>query len=391
MVWKNTRWFGKQLLSCWLGVVLAATAAWAQSAPTEGDGIRGDYYEGTDFERFVLSRRDASIDFNWGQRPPAVGMPAENFSVRWTGWLVPPASGRYIFHVTVDDGIRVWVNDQLILNEWRGQPVSNYTAAIELTGNKPYRLRIDYCQYSMETRAVVTWERPDAPPKTPPASWRNFWGVNAETPTPKPIPTQFLFTRNPKPAAHIVVPLRQVVVVAKALPRPPPQQAAPQPRRTRVAPSVAVVRPAKVLAPTAAVVPIPLPSPALLVADSGSAAQLARLSVGATVTLPELYFNQGKALLLPPARTALDALAATLRARPELRFEVQGHTDNVGNAELNRLLSQQRANAVCLYLTAHGVAAGQLRPVGCGGAQPVADNADPAQRPLNRRVVLRRL
>jgi outer membrane protein OmpA-like peptidoglycan-associated protein len=113
--------------------------------------------------------------------------------------------------------------------------------------------------------------------------------------------------------------------------------------------------------------------------------------VGGTITLPDLYFDQGKAVLLPRVRTALDALATTLRTRPELRFEVQGHTDNVGNAELNRQLSQQRAEAVCLYLTAHGVATAQLQPKGYGGTQPVADNADPAQRPRNRRVVLRRL
>ena len=60
----------------------------------------------------------------------------------------------------------------------------------------------------------------------------------------------------------------------------------------------------------------------------------------------------------------------------------------MGNAELNRELSQQRAAAVCLYLVAHGVAAAQLRPVGYGGTRPVADNADPAQRPRNRRVLL---
>ena len=63
----------------------------------------------------------------------------------------------------------------------------------------------------------------------------------------------------------------------------------------------------------------------------------------------------------------------------------------MGSAELNRQLSQQRAEVVCLYLTAHGVATAQLRPVGYGGTQPVADNTDPAQRPQNRRVVLRRL
>jgi outer membrane protein OmpA-like peptidoglycan-associated protein len=385
----NIRRLGQLLWGCWLAVALPSVPSMAQSAPTSGDGIKGDYYEGTDFERFVLSRRDASLAFNWGQQPPAAGMPSENFSVRWTGWLLPPASGRYIFHVTVDDGIRIWVNDKLILNEWRGQPVSNYTAAVELKANQPYRLRIDYCQYSMETRAVVTWERPNAPP--PPASWRNLWGMKAETPEPRPIPTRFLYTRNPRPTPPMAVPLRQEVVTAKAPPRPQRKPPAPHPARTRAARRVAVVRPAPRPAPAATVAPVAPPPPALYVGDSASTGQLARLGVGESVTLPELYFDQGKAQLLPPARAALDGLAAALHSRPELTFEVQGHTDNVGNAELNRQLSQQRAEAVCLYLTAHGVAAGQLRPKGYGGTQPVADNADPAQRPLNRRVVLRRL
>ena len=109
------------------------------------------------------------------------------------------------------------------------------------------------------------------------------------------------------------------------------------------------------------------------------------------MTLPDLFFAQGQASLLPGTRAALDKVAGVLGPRPGLRLEVQGHTDNVGNAELNRQLSQQRAEAVCLYLTAHGVSTAQLRPVGYGGSQPVADNADPAQRPRNRRVVLRRL
>ena len=57
----------------------------------------------------------------------------------------------------------------------------------------------------------------------------------------------------------------------------------------------------------------------------------------------------------------------------------------------HRQLSQQRAEAVCLYITAHSVATAQLRPVGYDGTQPVAGNTDPAQCPRNCRVVLRRL
>ena len=135
----------------------------------------------------------------------------------------------------------------------------------------------------------------------------------------------------------------------------------------------------------------PTSVPSLLLTDSTGPARASRLAVGEIMTLPELYFGQGQARLLPRSRATLDQLAATLSAQPALRLEVQGHTDNVGNAELNRQLSQQRAHAVCLYLTAHGVGTAQLRPVGYCGTQPVADNTDPAQRPRNRRVVLRRL
>ncbi|MBO2010610.1 OmpA family protein [Siccationidurans soli] len=246
----------------------------------------------------------------------------------------------------------------------------------------------------------ITWERPDKPLKPPVSSWRNLWGMTAETPKPEPIPTGFLYSRNPRPAPS----------ASASKPAVQPPKPAPAPARVIfVPPAVATSRPATVApkpvrrpAPLpepatlpggspAVVIPLPAAAPTVLLADSGSTASLSKLAVGGTVTLPELYFEQGKAGLLPPVRTALNALAATLRTRPELRFEVQGHTDNVGNAELNRQLSQQRAEVVCLYLTAHGVGTAQLQPKGYGGTQPVADNADPTQRPRNRRVVLRRL
>ena len=375
------------------GVFLPTTPAVAQ-AQTVGDGLKGDYYEGTDFERFVLSRRDASVNFNWGQQPPAPGMPAESFSVRWTGWVVPPVGGRYIFHVTVDDGIRIWVNDKLIINEWRGQAMSTYTAAVVLAATQPCRLRIEYCQYGLDSRALVTWERPDA--LTPPASWRNLWGATAKTPVPTPIPTQFLFRENPRPLAKPPLGPQPRTTTDEAQPQRVGPTRAKQPAKATAKPAVQTMAKATAKATKQPIIELvpktvqPAPAPVLEASEASRTARLASLAVGDAMTLPELYFDQGQARLLPAARAPLEELAAVLRAQPGLRFEVQGHTDNVGNAELNRQLSQQRAEAVCLYLTAQGVAAAQLRPVGYGGSQPVADNADPAQRPLNRRVVLRR-
>ncbi|ALW84826.1 hypothetical protein AUC43_06830 [Hymenobacter sedentarius] len=369
-----------------LVMLLPGGPAWAQALPT-GDGLKADYYNGSNFEEFVLSQRDATVDFDWAFKPPVPGAKYQYFSVRWTGWLVPPASGRYVFHITVDDGMRIWLNDRLILNEWRLQPLSYFTTAVELKGGEPYRLWVEYFQDILDTRASITWELPNASP--PPSSWHNLWGLTDSKPKPAPIPKRYLFSHNPRPPAPQPVQLTlppEPPAVARAQPQTPP---APAARPIRVKPR----RPAAQLAPAPQLrVVAPMPTPAVrAVPDSSRTAQLARLSVGESVTLPELYFNQGQARLLSAARTALDGLASVLSSRPDLYLEVQGHTDNVGNAELNRQLSQQRAEAVCRYLMAHGVAAGQLRPVGYGGTQPVADNADPAQRPRNRRVVLRRL
>ena len=381
------------LLGMLLGLLLAPAHTHAQ-AQLVGDGIKGDYYSGPDFDQYVLSRRDATLAFDWGLRQPAPGVPAESFSVRWRGWLVPPVSGRYLFHVTVDDGVRIWLNDKLIMNEWRPQPVHTFTAAVELQAGEPYKLRVEYYQDILDTRFRVTWERPDVPLAPPPASWRNLWGLTADAPKPEPISTQYLFSRNPRPAVApttvlvapppVAPPAAKPPLVAKAAPAsaPRPRQPAVQPlRRELLAPRPVAPQPAARL----------MPPPAALITDSGSARQLTHLAVGEAVVLPDLYFDQGQARLLPPARAALDKLAGILAAQRSLRFEVQGHTDNVGSTELNRQLSQQRADAVCLYLTAHGVATAQLRAVGLGGTQPVADNADPAQRPRNRRVALRRL
>ena len=389
MAWRNHLHYWGALLLVLLLSIGRPVPTLAQ-APATGDGLNADYYSGVNFDQLVLSRRDARIAFEWAQQPPGPGLPAQYFSVRWTGWLRPPAGGRYLFHITVDDGMRIWLNDRLILNEWQSLPARTFTVAVNLRAREAYRLRVEYYQDILDTRAQLTWERPDVPLAPPPPSWRNLWGMAAATPVPEPIPTRYLFSRDPgpRPARPTIPPPAPPKLSPPVLPEPTIVKAAPptRPRRRPNGPAPALLAPV-----TAAVRPIMPASPPLALADSGSTARLVNLAVGETVTLPELYFAQGQARLLPAACTALDGLAAALRTRPSLRLEVQGHTDNVGNAELNRQLSQQRAEAVCLYLTAHGVTTAQLHATGYGGTQPVADNADPAQRPRNRRVVLRRL
>jgi len=79
---------------------------------------RGEYYGNPDLAGTPsMVRNDANIDFDWGRGAPAAGMPADRFSVRWTRSLYFDA-GTYRFHVTVDDGARLWIDGQLVIDEW---------------------------------------------------------------------------------------------------------------------------------------------------------------------------------------------------------------------------------------------------------------------------------
>jgi outer membrane protein OmpA-like peptidoglycan-associated protein len=411
-------WQMEQRFWIFLAALTAVTLASHAQRPGTGDGLIGTYYDGENFERAVLSRRDQALDFQWAMASPAPGVPAEHFSVRWQGWLVPPATGRYILHLRVDDGVRVWLNGRQLVNEWRDQYFSDYTTPVELRAGEAYQLRIDYYQNGMESRMRLAWERPAAAPpvaaRTP--SWRNLWGLNNPAPEREEVlSATYLFSSNPHSSMQPSVPVRRSVLVparpmrialsdvrvtAKLAPisRPPVRHPSAKPVVASRPLGRATTKPVLMVRPLELRITRPLANTQPRVqpqvgppADSAihlGAAAVRQLANNEAVVLSALYFEQSQARLLPSVRQALDGLAAALILRPTLRLEVQGHTDNQGSAELNRQLSQQRAEAVCLYLSAHGVASSRLVAKGYGGTQPVADNKNPTQRPRNRRVVL---
>lgn len=89
----------------------------------------------------VLVRGESSINNNWGFGSPAAQVPVDRFSARWTATLnVTP--GRYRFTTTNDDGVRLWVNNQIIIDAWFDQPARTYTAEYDVSG--PFTVRIEY-------------------------------------------------------------------------------------------------------------------------------------------------------------------------------------------------------------------------------------------------------
>ena len=105
-----------------------------------------------------------------------------------------------------------------------------------------------------------------------------------------------------------------------------------------------------------------------------------------TLSLQYIQFETGAATLTPDSKYELDNLVTGLNAFPQIRIEIAGHTDNVGDPVANRALSQQRAAAVAKYLTDRGIDAGRLRSVGYGDTKPLAPNDTEENRAKNRRT-----
>ena len=103
----------------------------------------------------------------------------------------------------------------------------------------------------------------------------------------------------------------------------------------------------------------------------------------------KIYFATGKSNLLATSNKSLNSIAAILKDNADLKLDIEGHTDNTGDATKNQALSQKRADAVLAYLKAKGITEDRLVATGFGSEQPIAGNETPAGRQQNRRVELK--
>jgi outer membrane protein OmpA-like peptidoglycan-associated protein len=110
------------------------------------------------------------------------------------------------------------------------------------------------------------------------------------------------------------------------------------------------------------------------------------MPTGVTETLPNIMFEQGLDQLLDIAYPELDSLAGFLKSHPSVRIKLDGHTDAIGNAQLNMELSLKRVEMVKSYLVRAGVETGRIEVEAFGGLKPIASNASERTRRLNRRV-----
>ena len=113
------------------------------------------------------------------------------------------------------------------------------------------------------------------------------------------------------------------------------------------------------------------------------------LQEGAKISLDPIYFEKSKPVILERSYPALERLTQIMDLHPELEIRIEGHTDNVGRPEDLQALSEERAQAVKMYLVKHGIAKSRIKIIGFGGRFPLNDNSTETLRRQNRRVVVR--
>ncbi len=123
----------RKVFTLLLCVILLAGLAVPVAASSEGDGLKGEYYEGSNFRELKLTKIDPQIDFDWEAGAPADGMPADYFSIRWTGYLCPEESGTYEFSVLSNDGQKLVIDGNIVTDNWD-------TGITLLKGDKPLEL-----------------------------------------------------------------------------------------------------------------------------------------------------------------------------------------------------------------------------------------------------------
>jgi len=102
-----------------------------------------------------------------------------------------------------------------------------------------------------------------------------------------------------------------------------------------------------------------------------------------------VYFDFDKSTLQPESKVDMERAAQWLKANPDKRVELAGHTDNIGTPEYNKRLSHERARAVMDYLVSKGISQSRMTANGYGPDQPIATNDTEEGRALNRRVEFR--
>ncbi|MFT3787466.1 MAG: glycoside hydrolase family 31 protein [Tepidisphaeraceae bacterium] len=157
-------------------------------------GLSAVYFQGEKFEKEIARRVDAVIDFDWdkvkregvganARTDPIPGLKMDHFSARWEGFVQTQQAGTYTLRLRADDGMRMWLDSKLVVDDWRARAAATKTVKVVLPANARVPIKIEYFQDINPAQIELRWQPPvdDAPTVPtrkvylPKGDWYDFW------------------------------------------------------------------------------------------------------------------------------------------------------------------------------------------------------------------------
>ena len=133
----------------------------APVAGGSGTGLAAQYFNNADLLGNAVLTRVEAVNFDWGNGSPGAGVPTDFFSARWSGFVEAGTGGAYQFQSTSDDGVRVRVNGQLVIDNFTPHgPTVDTSAVLNLVAGQRYSIVVEYQEYTGGALMQLRWKPP---------------------------------------------------------------------------------------------------------------------------------------------------------------------------------------------------------------------------------------
>jgi len=334
---------------------------------TTGQGsLHAEFFTGKNFEKYISSKSMDNIDLYWETESPVSGMDPEKCSIRWTGSVKPPVTGHYKFSARVDYGLRLWIDDILVIDDWALHNWGRLDGRIELEAGQKYNIKVEYFNAMFGGEIRLMWNLP---------LLENRISTNSISNDAAVIETRYFFEAVPKKSTdanleNVVADASNTIPVSnRTITRSKPK-----------AKKVDIVKEDVVVANEKIEIVHKKEGPKAIAKNKMNNGVIENYKPSS------VQFDRAKDEILASSFDELDILAEFLILNQYLHAEIQGHTDLAGDADKNLELSERRAYAVARYLVKKGVGPSQLEAKGYGGTKPLIQTSTKTYHPENRRV-----
>lgn len=132
-------------------------------------GLTGNYFNNTGLSLFALSRIDPSINFNWGSGSPAPSIDPDTFSAVWSGSLIVPTTNTYTLYSRSDDGVRLYIDNNLVINNWSLHSLKENSKKLSLSAGI-HKIKLQYFENYGQAVIQLLWSSPSIPKQIIPSS-----------------------------------------------------------------------------------------------------------------------------------------------------------------------------------------------------------------------------